>query len=474
MIAGGVVPTNGKYKVSQMVDELEERKLPSQRLLDPTNTPAVLREFAFGVGVPMPTRVCSRETTIALKALAMPMFGNAAYYSPDSLEVGEARNEIVRSALRDGVEWLFFMDYDVAPPPNALIKLLNLKTDIAAGVYHAKQVPSYPLILVKGHPYAFEDYEVGDLIKVDGVGMGCTLIHMDVFRKIQPPWFRTIQPTTSDGSHLTPQLTEDIYFCNKARDAGYEIIVDTSVQCGHVDFKHGITYHLVHDSKDSRRPMPGWTYRANGAYITEVLARADHPGRKYANTTPYRVNSENPPLDLGSGNTPVPGHMGVDPFADELAPNVVREDMRNLRWYREQYGLAPSLWSCHALEHVPYRDVPDTLRDWFITLAPGGTITVIVPDGAMYVRSFVQRIDSGEDDSYEMTMLNNGLFGDETAPGQVHQSIFTEKSLRTLAETTGFVDVEIVQESCPRVEGVVAETGQLVLRAKRPALPGGE
>jgi hypothetical protein len=214
--------------------------------------------------------------------------------------------------------------------------------------------------------------------------------------------------------------------------------------------------------------MPGWTYRTKGHYVTEVLAPADHPGRKYANVKAPMALTSNPPLDLGSGNSPRLGFMGVDPFADELAPNVVKKDMRDLSWYRDEYGLAPLLYSCHALEHVPYRDVPATLRDWFRTLAPGGELVVIVPDGEMYMRSFVRRIDRGEDDSFEMSTINNGLFGDETAEGQVHQSIFTKRSIRTLFETTGFVVLNVEQQRCPRVKGVVPETGQLMVTAKRP------
>ena len=459
---------NGKYRVSKVIDEMEARVYENQNLLDPSSTPENLKEFAFGVGCPMPTRTCTREMAIALRHLALPMFGNPVFYSPDSLEVGEARNEIVRCAKRDGVEWLFFMDYDVAPPPNALRKLLNLKTPISAGVYHSKEVPSYPLLLVKGWPQAFDDYEVGDLVKVDGCGMGCTLIHMSVFDQIEPPYFKTVGHTTKDGRQLTPRLTEDIYFCNKARDAGFEIIVDTSVQCGHVDWKHGIIYHLVEDSKDSRRAMPGWTYRDGEHYITEVLARADHPGRRYAQTDKVPIYSnDNPPLDLGSGDSPIVGHLGVDPFATPGNPSVRLEDMRNLKWYRDEYGLAPALHSCHSLEHVPYRDVPATVLEWYRTLMPGGEICVIVPDGEGYMRSFVKRLDAGLDDSYEMTMIHNGLFGDEKGDGQVHQSIFTRKSLRMIFETAGFSNVEIELDQREGIEGVIPETAQYVLTARK-------
>lgn len=453
--------------VAALVDEIESRATPNQRLLVPENTPKNLMEASIGIGMPMPTRICTRESAMAFRALSLPMFGNASFYGPDSLEVGEARNEIVRSAMRDGVEYLFFMDYDVSPPPYAIQKLLTLKTDIAAGVYHAKQIPSYPLILVRGHHWAFEDYEYGDLISADAVGMGCTLIKMSVFEKIEEPWFKTVPPVSKDGLHVLPTLTEDVYFCDKAKAAGFEIIVDTSVQAGHTDWRNGVTYHLIEQgSRDSRKPIPGWTYRHNGVYITECVG--DAKARKRARVSPIEFKDENPPLDLGCADSPSPGHLGVDPFISEGLPGIRREDMRNLKWYRDEFGMAPSIYSNHSMEHIPYRDVPAMFRDWFLTIRPGGNLTVAVPDGEKYLRSYVQYIEDGKDDSFEMTFIHNGLFGDETRDGQIHQSIYTESSLRALAETTGFVDVTVEKLSVDAIEGVKPEVGHLILRAKKP------
>ena len=45
----------------------------------------------------------TRETGLALSCLVKPMFGNAVPISPDSMEVGEARNLCVEIALKQGV-----------------------------------------------------------------------------------------------------------------------------------------------------------------------------------------------------------------------------------------------------------------------------------------------------------------------------------------------------------------------------------
>ena len=286
-----------------MIQEVEGSKVNSQRLLDPGSTPENLKEFFFGIGIPCPTRLMTRETALAVASLVKPMFGNPVYYSPDSLEVGEARNRMVEMALRDGVEWMFFIDYDVAPPMNALVKLMSLNVDIASGVYHLKTIPSYPLIMVNGWKYAFDDYDYGDLIEADGCGMGCTLIKMDVFRKIEPPWFKTV-PGYLDANPAValPHLTEDIYFCKKAKKAGFRIVVDTMVQANHVDSRNGITYHYVQNENGKGRGCPGWSYRVGESVVTETIADANHPGRKWANTKKRRVLKTG--LDLGCGYAP--------------------------------------------------------------------------------------------------------------------------------------------------------------------------
>jgi len=80
-------------------------------------------------------------------------------------------------------------------------------------------------------------------VKVWGCGMGATLINMRVFTegKIERPFFKTTKldackdPETLEWFFKSG--TEDLYFYDKARKAGYEVYVDTSLQCVHVD-KH--------------------------------------------------------------------------------------------------------------------------------------------------------------------------------------------------------------------------------------------
>jgi hypothetical protein len=70
------------------------------------------------------------------------------------------------------------------------------------------------------------------LMQVDYVGAGCLLISRKVLETLQYPWF--FWSRNDPRIPLKERISEDLYFCKKAREAGFQIYLDASVRCLHV------------------------------------------------------------------------------------------------------------------------------------------------------------------------------------------------------------------------------------------------
>lgn len=145
-----------------------------------------------------------------------------------------ARNTGCLKTLELDFEWLFFLDDDVIPPPDAIYKLMSHKQPIVSGVYYRRNPPICPVMLrdtPNGKEWVTEFYSPS-LIEVDYVGAGCLLIHRDVLNNLPQPWFewRCDRVDLPQGE----RMSEDFAFCVNARQKGYKINVDTSVQCRHI------------------------------------------------------------------------------------------------------------------------------------------------------------------------------------------------------------------------------------------------
>lgn len=152
-----------------------------------------------------------------------------------------ARNESAYDALQDRtITHVFFMDSDMKFEELTLSRLLAHNKDIVGGLYMRKGGEFYPnvfRIVDDGTEHGqmqtfFPKAKRGELVECAAIGTGCMLINVDVFRKIEPPWFLYEPYFEPDKRHKTQ--TEDIVFCRYAREAGYKIYVDPNIHAGHV------------------------------------------------------------------------------------------------------------------------------------------------------------------------------------------------------------------------------------------------
>jgi len=205
------------------------------------------------------------------------------------------RNKGATDFMRSESEWAVWLDTDVVPPQGFITDLLNTKRKWVSGIYHLKSEPYPPIAYLRvdnGKYMPIENYRYGELIQVDAIGFGCTLIHKSVYQDIYDQTKLLIFPDGSvrlvhesdihesikrkarnrntgksmnvihnieaeglygnnfispvnmiDKSNypepypfyaLTYNRTEDLYFCEIAEKCGHKPYVDTAIQCKHL------------------------------------------------------------------------------------------------------------------------------------------------------------------------------------------------------------------------------------------------
>lgn len=167
-------------------------------------------------------------------------------------DVATARNRIAQKSLDLGADYVLMVDNDVVLPKDALKMLLEDQEGVCLGYYahrgndnlyhgrtcicklrdeNGKEYYHYPL---ESEYTADEMHEMASAgktsIEVHGGGMGCALIHTDVFRKTSYPWYDWV----NYGDANRGMLSEDLYFCSLCRASGIKIHADVRVGCGHL------------------------------------------------------------------------------------------------------------------------------------------------------------------------------------------------------------------------------------------------
>ena len=148
------------------------------------------------------------------------------------MSLPSCRNQAVMMALEGQFDYILWMDDDMVVPVGTEIfsRLVEHDKDIVAPLFFIRSKPYLPLLfkrvlMANGGFMTYNnilDYEKG-LVECDGVGFGMVLIKMEVFKKLQMPYFE-----------YNDQYGEDLRFCENATRKGFKIFCDTNLVLGHI------------------------------------------------------------------------------------------------------------------------------------------------------------------------------------------------------------------------------------------------
>ena len=100
--------------------------------------------------------------------------------------VSDAQNLIVRSAIEQDAEWLFFLEQDNILAPNTFFRLNDYMRKatipVVSGLYFTKSNPPEPMVYRGAGNSYYDKWKMGDKVWASGVPTGCLLIHMSILR----------------------------------------------------------------------------------------------------------------------------------------------------------------------------------------------------------------------------------------------------------------------------------------------------
>jgi hypothetical protein len=208
------------------------------------------------LGLPFSGKPIPPEFALTLSAQIWPSNFRVSKCAIKGKPVDEARQEMAELAIKEHAKYLAFADEDLSLMPHTYRTLLatlaqaDEETMVCAGIYTSKSDPAEPLVYRgESGQGPFWRWKMGDVFEVDGIATGMMLINVKVFEYLEKPWFKT----TDDRSANVHQ-TEDLYFCEKVRAAGFKILADSNVMGVHWgwDGQQFIPYYLSDDSYPMR------------------------------------------------------------------------------------------------------------------------------------------------------------------------------------------------------------------------------
>lgn len=152
-----------------------------------------------------------------------------------------ARNEIVRMFLsNDDGDALLFLDTDMRHPSTLAHQLVRRNKDIVTGRYQMRRPPFLTVAMRKigDGPHAYQAIDklepvVAGMLPIDAAGAGALLIKRHVLQgmrdRIGDDWFR--YQVGVDGLR---SMSEDMWFFEQAKAAGFEAFLDAEADCAHV------------------------------------------------------------------------------------------------------------------------------------------------------------------------------------------------------------------------------------------------
>jgi Glycosyltransferase like family 2 len=152
------------------------------------------------------------------------------------------RDLILERALELDADIVVMCDDDMVLPSDALVGLCstldaNEGAAVAGALYYSRD-SFRPMVVDQWDEHDTRTAVVPafdrEPVAVDGVGFGCVAIRVAALRDLMPPYFAA-HVFVERAAGRVRICDEDYLFCARLRRAGYRVLLEPSVRCGHYD-----------------------------------------------------------------------------------------------------------------------------------------------------------------------------------------------------------------------------------------------
>jgi uncharacterized membrane protein len=155
-----------------------------------------------------------------------------------------ARRNLVEIFLKSDFDYIFWVDSDMKFPIDAPMRLLARDKPIVGANYRRRRFPNPNFTGMMGTSGKFTEFQTTDnspaMELIDVLPHGMVLCKREVYEKIPQPHY--LQEYVKE---LNLEIGEDIYFCQQAQKAGYEVWCDQELsrEVSHIGIFH-FNYNL--------------------------------------------------------------------------------------------------------------------------------------------------------------------------------------------------------------------------------------
>ena len=144
-------------------------------------------------------------------------------------------NALCQQTLEGAYDWLWLLGDDHAFVPDLLTRLLETDADVAFPLCYTRIPPYRPVVFSENReglrrPLSLDSLGEQRDVGIHSGGSAGVLIRRHVLEGLEEPWFQA--GTQEAGGRM--EMGEDLYFCDRAREAGFSLKVNLNCLLGHM------------------------------------------------------------------------------------------------------------------------------------------------------------------------------------------------------------------------------------------------